>query len=292
MNANLKTLIANAAIGNTVVTNNTMEVVANENETVKVKNANIASDLVVVMDNLAQARVGFEAAEYATSNARLYDILGQIYAQYLRVREPKSLLAATVKALKAKLIEKGVNMNGTTLAVSLFVRYVFSNTGRQRIQNYTRTIQAAVANNVAPADFADFVNREGGVEACKKAFVKSSKVITKEQIIAANMPAVEQLLANQVESPIAMFEIGEGFFGELDDEQFTILLGKASKDGNVQVLLPVPVQAKGVTKWAKQQLAIYIASQNAQIGTPLPAQQVTAELAANETLSDLEKLSA
>lgn len=287
MTTSINTLIANAT--STVSTTTSAQAV---NNSTKAENAAKAANFVTEFDKLAAERLVFEKTEYAASNARLYAILAEIYEHYLSASVTKSLLASTVKALKARLKEQGVVTQGNSLAVSLFVRYVFPDVQRQRIQNYTRSIQAAVAAKVEVAEFANFVISKHGVEACKKDFVPSAKTVTKKQAIEANMPHVERILTQLEVEPTAVVDMPVDYFTDFADEELTVLIGKAGKDGKVKVFTAVPAQGKGVSKWAKEHLALYIAKQNGQLTEPVPAQSPTLAPAANETVADLEKLAA
>ena len=287
MTTSINTLIANAT--STVSTTTSAQAVKNST---KAENAAKVANFVTEFDKLAAERLVFEKTEYAASNARLYAILAEIYEHYLSASVTKSLLASTVKALKARLKEQGVGTQGNSLAVSLFVRYVFPDIQRQRIQNYTRSIQAAVAAKVEVAEFANFVISKHGVEACKKDFVPSAKTVTKKQAIEANMPHVERILTQLEVEPTAVVDMPVDYFTDFADEELTVLIGKAGKDGKVKVFTAVPAQGKGVSKWAKEHLALYIAKQNGQLTEPVPVQSPALAPAANETVADLEKLAA
>ena len=287
MTTSINTLIANAT--STVSTTTSAQAIKNNT---KAENAAKVANFVTEFDKLAAERLVFERTEYAASNARLYAILAEIYEHYLSASVTKSLLASTVKALKARLKEQGVVTQGNSLAVSLFVRYVFPDVQRQRIQNYTRSIQAAVAAKVEVAEFANFVISKHGVEACKKDFIPSAKTVTKKQAIEANMPHVERILTQLEVEPTAVVDMPVDYFTDFADEELTVLIGKAGKDGKVKVFTAVPAQGKGVSKWAKEHLALYIAKQNGQLTEPVPAQSPTLAPAANETVADLEKLAA
>jgi len=287
MTTSINTLIANAT--STVSTTTSAQAIKNNT---KAENAAKVANFVTEFDKLAAQRLVFEKTEYAASNARLYAILAEIYAHYICASVTKSLLASTVKALKANLKAQGVGTQGNSLAVSLFVRYIFPDVQRQRIQNYTRSIQAAVAAKVEVAEFANFVISKHGVEACKKDFVPSAKTVTKKQAIEANMPHVERILTQLEVEPTAVVDMPVDYFTDFADEELTVLIGKAGKDGKVKVFTAVPAQGKGVSKWAKEHLALYIAKQNGQLTEPMPAQSPALAPAANETVADLEKLAA
>ena len=116
--------------------------------------------------------------------------------------------------------------------------------------------------------------------------------MTKKQAIEANMPHVERILTQLEVEPTAVVDMPVDYFTDFADEELTVLIGKAGKDGKVKVFTAVPAQGKGVSKWAKEHLALYIAKQNGQLTEPVPAQSPTLAPAANETVADLEKLAA
>ena len=225
------------------------------------KEADVFS-LIGELDALVVERETFEREEYARSNQRLYEILSKIYAAYRTAQASKPLLTATVKRMKDALSKQNERVQSNTLAINLFVRYVFR-TDRQRAHNYSRTLQAAFANNIAPEALAQFVAQSGGVEECKKQFVKSEKVKTKEQTIADAMPLVDEHLSGN--SPaLGELAVPAAWISATHDKELTFLVAKADRRGNVQVLSVVPAFSKGMATWAKKQIALFLAAQQAE----------------------------
>ena len=220
-----------------------------------------ASKLVVVLDALVAERVKFEQEEYARSNAKMYEILSKIYNAYKIAKSSDSLLKETVKQMKQVLQESGERIQTNTLAINLFVRYVFR-TSRQRAHNYSRTLQAAYSKNITPEALAQFIADGGGVEECKKDFVKGPKALERQAKIAGALDMVNEQLSNNATSLAQVIVPAEWVAGTYGEEM-TFLIGKADKTGKVQVTSVVPAYSKGMAKWAKQQLALFLAEQQA-----------------------------
>lgn len=220
-----------------------------------------ASNLLVALDALVTERETFEREEYARSNAKLYEILTNIYSAYKIAKGSDSLLTETVRQMKQVLQQSGDRIQTNTLAINLFVRYVFR-TSRQRAHNYSRTLQAAYAKGIAPEALPQFIADGGGVEECKKDFVKGPKALEREAKIASALEMVDEQLSNRANSLAQVIVPAEWVAGTYGEEM-TFLVGKADKTGKVQVTSVVPVFSKGMAKWAKQQLALFLAEQQA-----------------------------
>jgi hypothetical protein len=221
-----------------------------------------AQSIVEKADALVKQRESFEQNEYARSNQRLYEILAQVLDMYEQASSSKTTLAETVKQFKAKLEASKVRVQTNTLALTLFVRYVFR-TDRQRSMNYSRTLQAAIQQGISAKQLAQFVEDCGGVEQCKKRFTKSADVVAKETNIANNMALVDDTLANLADNPLATFKVPNSVVANTYDKDFVFVIGKADKQGNIKALGAVPAYSAGMTKWAKQQLALFISNQQA-----------------------------
>ena len=220
----------------------------------------VAANIIATADYIAKQRIDFETNEYASSNKRLYEILAQVLDMYEQASTSKALLADTVKQMKQVLVAKNVRVQTNTLALTLFVRYVFG-TDRQRSMNYSRTLQAALQQGITSKQLAQFIEDCGGVEACKKQFTKSAVVVAKETNIASNMTLVDETLATALNSPLATFKVPNSFVAETYDKDFVFVIGKADKQGNIKALGAVPAYSAGMTKWAKQQLALFFSKQ-------------------------------
>lgn len=225
-------------------------------------NKAVAETVMISVNKLVQQREQFEQNEYARSNACLYEILTGVYASYLEASGSSGALTAVVKAMKEELQLQGARVQTNTTAIGLFVRYVFR-TDRQRAYNYTCALQAAMSVNTTAANLAQYFADKGGVEECKKQFAKSAKTLEKEQTIATVMPQVEEYLHGQNSTCIAAFDVAPEYVAKTCEEEFTFLLAKADSNGHVQVVSAVPAFSKMFATWAKQELAVFLAEQQA-----------------------------
>jgi len=219
-----------------------------------------ATEIVNKADALVKQRQDFEQNEYARSNQRLYELLAEVLEMYELATSSKTVLVETVRQMKEKLEADKVRIQTNTLALTLFVRYVFR-TDRQRSMNYSRTLQAAIQQSITAKQLAQFIEDCGGVESCKKQFTKTSKVVAKEASIANNMGLVDERLAEAVLNPLATFKVPDTFVSETYNKDFVFVIGKADKQGNIKALGTVPAYSAGMTKWAKQQLALFFSKQ-------------------------------
>ena len=220
----------------------------------------VAANIIAKANYLVKQREDFEQNEFARSNQRLYQILAEVLDMYLEASKSKTLLKDSVALLKSALQADNVRVQTNTLALTLFVRYVFR-TDRQRSMNYSRTLQAAIQQGISAKQLAQFIEDCGGVESCKKQFTKSSVVVAKETSIANNMTLVDETLATALINPLAEFKVANSFVADTYNKDFVFVIGKADKQGNIKALGAVPAYSAGMTKWAKQQLALFFSKQ-------------------------------
>jgi hypothetical protein len=222
----------------------------------------VAANIIAKANYLVKQREEFERNEFARSNQRLYQILAEVLDMYEEASKNKALLKESILLLKSALKADNVRVQVNTLALTLFVRYVFR-TDRQRSLNYSRTLQAAIQQGIKANQLAQFIEDCGGVESCKKQFTKSAVVVAKETSIANNLTLVDDALSSAVDSPLATFKVADSLVAKTYDKDFVFVIGKADKQGNIKVLNAVPAYSAGMTKWAKQQLALFLAEQQA-----------------------------
>lgn len=219
------------------------------------------STLMLELDALVKERDIFEREEYARSNEKLYAILSKIYAAYKEAKKSNAVLTETVRQMKLVLQQSGERIQTNTLAINLFVRYVFR-TSRQRAHNYSRTLQAAYSKDIDPAALQQFIADGGGVEECKKDFVKGPKTLNREAKIASAIDLVNEQLTSSTNS-LAELTVPAEWVAGTHSQELTFLVGKADKNGKVRVTSVVPVYSKGMANWAKAQLALFLADQQA-----------------------------
>lgn len=238
----------------------------------------LAESVMAELDQLALHREEFEQADLARTNQRLYQILAGIYAQYEQALA-SNRLAVTIAALKDRMKKNGQRVQKNTPDISVFVRYVF-NTDRQRIFNYACALQAAMHEGVKSHEFEKFVIDKGGIEECKVTLKKSEaeEEAVSDGDIADVMPIVEELL-NSPQQVLASIALPPIVANALTSGQLTFLIGKTATDGTLDVINVVPGHSKSMEKWAKVQLAKFVAQQQ------LESEQKTMEIIRDEAIA-------
>jgi hypothetical protein len=221
-----------------------------------------AATLISTLNGLVQERENFEKEEYARSNKRLYAILTEIYKNYLLIKESKEELKDAVRKMTAKLKEEGGKVQTTTVVLTLFVRYVFR-TDRQRAFNYSRTLQAAIAKGIKPEQLMSFIEGEGGVEECKRTLSKKPETLAREKSIQETLPLVDERFAD-TDHKLAELKVDAEWVANTHDKDLTLLVGTSDKKGNLRIVSVVPSYSKGMSNWAKKQIAIFLLEQQVE----------------------------
>ncbi len=219
-----------------------------------------ASSYLNDIEEIYKARESYEQNEQARSNKRLYEILTDVLRTYQKASANKTVMAETVSVLKQRLEEKGARVQSNTKALALFVRYIF-NSERQATHIYVRALQAAIAAGVDADGLVEYIEEAGGVDGCKKQAKPSDAKQKKKVAIEKGMPFVEELLNGQTDSVLGEIKVPARLVEKTYQEGITFLIGKADSRGNVKVLSVVPAQSLPAEKWAKEQLALYLSTE-------------------------------
>jgi len=215
-----------------------------------------AQSHIAILEHLACLFEQFERDEFTRTHQKLYEILAKVYEQYLALKTDRSLLSTVAKELVNELKRKGQRVQANSTVLSLFVRTVFPNSGRQRIHNYVRAIQAAHADNVPPCDFAAFVTDQGGIEEC--GFRTKNHEQKDHALLVNGMQLVEDMLTSPNKTALASFKADLDLLSELKGSNIAVLLGEVDAAGNVTVVSVVPGYKKSVVAWAKGCMAHYL----------------------------------
>lgn len=227
------------------------------------KTANELGEVMATARGLVKSRELFEKNEYARSNQRLYEILTDVFKLYQWAKKSPTVYKYTIEQMRDELKSEGNRVQGNTVAISLFVRYVFR-TDRQRSYNYSRTLQTAIQAEIAPEQLTEFINKKGGVEECKKAYKKPDSLVEKANKVEQAMPLVIERLEDAAQNPIASLSVPPSFVKDIYGEEMIFLIAKANKRGKVDVLSAVPGYTNGMGKWAKEKLAVFLFDQQAE----------------------------
>jgi hypothetical protein len=213
-----------------------------------------STKIVEKLDQLSVEREHYEANELLRSNQRLYTLLGEVLTLYYTANTSETLLRDTIKVVKARLTERGIRVQRNSVALTLFVRYMF-NSDRQRSLNYSRALQAAAQAKIQPEDFARFVDDNGGIEECKRKVAISAEALEKRQAVQSAEVDAEIAIELFKDEPIATFNVELSDIGDDYKKGLMFIAAQVEDDGTVNALYLVPAYNAFVERWAKQKLA-------------------------------------
>ena len=144
----------------------------------KVKTVVLNDSYINRLDQLSVIRDEFENKTLRGSNKELYKILSDVYSLFIEIDSNKSKY--DIVKLKRILKEKGFKIQDNTPLLTLLIRYVF-NSDRTRSYNYNRVISSAHLEKISPSTLPEFIESQGGIEECKKRFVRTNESLEKEE---------------------------------------------------------------------------------------------------------------
>lgn len=189
----------------------------------------VSVELIQKLDQLSDQRQNFEQNDLRGSNKKLYEILSNIYSIYTEISDQKKVSKSTFEEMKKILKERGVKVQKNSPALTVLIRYVFKS-DRTRSYNYNRVIQSAIQKQITPENLSDYIEECGGIEECKKQFVKSEKTIKKEHEYTDRVQLVRDNI-NNFES-IFTVNVGDEFIEPQPDCDLIFCVGRKSLDGN------------------------------------------------------------
>jgi hypothetical protein len=212
-----------------------------------------STKIVEGLKKLFSAREKYETETLARSNKELYGILGETHDLF-KAAEKDNCLPETVKQLRTELDKRGVRVQSNTPALTVFVRYVF-NSDRKRAYNYTRTLMAVIAHKSDSETLAEYVERNHGVEECKRQINKKPETIKKE----ADLKAAEQDVLEILDEMLAVetVKIPKSSV-DLSDGSYAFLLARTSIGGTFEVLRAVPKTTRAMENAAIRELAKHL----------------------------------
>lgn len=230
-------------------------------------NLAVANPLIAELDLLSQRRADFEK-QLARTNKTLYQLLADVYAQY-ELAAQTGTLSHAVQLMKQKLKAQGKTVQSGTPEINVYVRYVFG-TDRQRVYNYATCLQAAIAQSIPSTGFVEFITKIGGIEECKLQTSAGKRSGNPPAAAASSPPSEQQMQAasDLMESGrfsfVANLVLPNTLAAKVAGQELTMLIGKPTTDGSLQVITSVPVVSNAAKNLVKRELAKVIADQEAE----------------------------
>ena len=183
------------------------------------------SSYLTQLNQLSEIRESFEKNTLNGSNKELYQILSKIYQIFSDMKTNKSKF--DIEFLKSALKEMKIKSQNNSPLLTILIRYVF-NSDRTRSYNYNRVISSAIQANVSPENLPKFIEEQGGIEECKKKFVKSSTTLENEEKKILQIQNVLDHIDN-FES-LSNINLGNSKLEIKNDCKLIITIGRLSSD--------------------------------------------------------------
>lgn len=180
-----------------------------------------------LLKDLELKRITWEEGVYRTSNQALYSILSEclMFGGELSTSAAKVRREALNKFCKAR----GYTVKNDGPLMTHIVKAVFGNVDRRRISTYSLVLREAQNKKVIPTDFADWVEREGGIQEIRLSQSATFVKPTQKVEMGKQQFALKGLLAS-VRSPELSLLADPDFIG-MD----CVLLAEQQADGSFEV---------------------------------------------------------
>ena len=180
----------------------------------------------------------FETTELAATHARLYQLLTRAYSYYVTMKTDSDAKVRSEykKALKDFIAERGHKFLKSSSDMHRVVKCVFGG-GRRRVSAYSLALNVALvsgavdstgkATAVAPAELANWLAEQGGVEEVRMATKKAAGAIAGNDKAAA-------WLADKVLMTIRP-DVANMAFGVDDNDKHVLLLAVYRPTGELEI---------------------------------------------------------
>lgn len=182
------------------------------NQEVVVANSNlvVSKSLIGQAEDLA-AEHEFFTDKYVISGRRaLYELLAKIFMLVERFDQSidKDDL---IKMVRKNLQEQcGIKTQDNTSATTVLVRYI-TRADRKTAHVYARAIESAKDNNIKSEDFANYIERSGGVERIRAVGVDANNADIKKELEDEMVSLAHTFLSARTEIPFSKFDAPHAF---------------------------------------------------------------------------------
>lgn len=159
--------------------------------------SNAANNPLLQLKSLEAQRCSWEKTELAASNKRLYAILTDAFAFYLKMKlDPiKETRAEYLADLDQFIAERGYTFMPSSHDMTRVVKCVFG-VDRRRVSAYSIALREALRQQVTASELAEFIEQNGGVEQIRlggtkplSAKVRAGKV--KHEVLGAELGTIK-----------------------------------------------------------------------------------------------------
>ena len=185
--------------------------------------------IATVMDRLVAERETWEAAEFATSNERLYGLLATCYTLNNTMVGSDATAKSLRKGLAAYIEQKKYPFKDSTPLIAKIVRCVFG-VDRRRVNVYAAALRIAREQKIGVMELPRWLKAQGGVEEVKRAPNAAKKAKTlqervKEGSFILSEPSLGKVHTDALNAQFSTENLGEG----------VVLLATRDDDGGFSI---------------------------------------------------------
>lgn len=185
--------------------------------------------IATVMDRLVAERETWEAAEFATSNERLYGLLATCYTLNNTMVGSDATAKGLRKGLAAYIEQKGYSFKDSTALLTKIVRCIFG-VDRRRVNVYAASLRIAKEQKIGVMELPRWLKAQGGVEEIKRApntakKAKSLQERVKEGSFILSEPSLGKVHTDALNAQFSTENLGDG----------VVLLATRDDDGGFSI---------------------------------------------------------
>jgi len=247
------------------------------------------NNIVFKLDGLSSKCAEWEGGVFKTANEALYGLLAEckdIYdVQFLNASD--EVKVALRKELIKRLIAAGLRVVKSTTTLQLLVRYTFKS-DRRRAHVYAYVLRAAVSDNIAGDQLADYIRAAGGIEEIRGKQVLSEQALKKRAEVAAAVGGVMAEIERNAARPLGVIAapVGE------DLGKFCVVLGMPNGDGTISLVSVLSDVSDAMLRQFNEKVAKVRIAQNAEKTQVRKEVGVMQEPAADNCVAEEELLAA
>jgi hypothetical protein len=185
--------------------------------------------IATVMDRLVAERETWEAAEFATSNERLYGLLATCYTLNNTMVGSDATAKSLRKGLATYIEQKGYSFKDSTPLMTKIVRCIFG-VDRRRVNVYAAALRIAKEQKIGVMELPRWLKAQGGVEEVKRApnaakKAKSLQERVKEGSFILSEPSLGKVHTDALNAQFSTENLGDG----------VVLLATRDDDGGFSI---------------------------------------------------------
>ncbi len=185
--------------------------------------------IATVMDRLVAERETWEAAEFATSNERLYGLLATCYTLNNTMVGSDATAKSLRKGLATYIEQKGYSFKDSTPLMTKIVRCIFG-VDRRRVNVYAAALRIAKEQKIGVMELPRWLKAQGGIEEVKRApnaakKAKSLQERVKEGSFILSEPSLGKVHTDALNAQFSTENLGEG----------VVLLATRDDDGGFSI---------------------------------------------------------